>query len=95
MTSKGGRSVLVVLGLLLLALLIVVALIPVSVPDAAGSAAILAMVTAGAVAIERTLEGFWTVVGTSRLGNWWPLKPIGERLNTFVDQLNEPLNDFY
>jgi hypothetical protein len=32
------------------------------------------------------------MVGTSHLGNWWPLKPIGERLDTFVDQLNEPPN---
>ena len=95
MTSNGGRIALVVLGILLLALLIVVALIPVNVPDAAGAAAILAMVTAGAVAIERALETFWTMVGSSRLGNWWPLKPIGERLNTFINQLNEPLNNFY
>lgn len=95
MTSNGGRLALVVSGILLLALLIVVALIPVNVPDEAGAAAILAMVTAGAVAIERALESLWTMVGSSRLGNWWPLKPIGERLNKFVDQLNEPLNDFY
>jgi hypothetical protein len=95
MTSSGGRITLAVLGLLLLVLLIGVALIRVSVPDEAGSAAILAMVTAGAVAIERALESFWTIVGSSRLGNWWPLRPIGERLNRYVDQLNEPLNDFY
>jgi hypothetical protein len=95
MTSNGGRTTLVVLGILLLVLIIAVALIPVNVPDEAGAAAILAMVTAGAVAIERALETFWTMVGTSRLGNWWPLKPIGERLNTFVNQLNEPLNNFY
>lgn len=95
MTSNGGRNALVVVGLLLLVLLIVVALIPVDVPDEAGAAAILTMVTAGAVAIERALESFWTMVGSSRLGNWWPLKPIGERLNTFVDQLNQPLTDFY
>jgi hypothetical protein len=102
MTSNGGRNTLMVLGILLLTLLIVVALIPVSVPDQAGAAAILPMVTAGAVVIERALEGFWTMVGKSRLGNWWPPKPIGrppkpigERLNTFIDQLNKPLTDFH
>jgi hypothetical protein len=95
MTSSGGRTTLVVSGILLLILLVVVALIPVNVPDAAGGAAVLAMVTAGAVAIERALESFWTMVGSSRLGNWWPLKPIGDRLNTFIDQLNEPLTSFY
>src|SRR5918997_6602420 len=95
MTSNGGRNTLVVVGVLLLTLLIVVALIPVRVPDQAGAAAILPMATAGAVVIERALEGFWTMVGTSRLGNWWPPKPIGERLNTFIDQLNKPLTDFH
>jgi hypothetical protein len=84
-TSSGGRNTLAVSGILLLVLLVVVALIPVSVPDEAGAAAVLAMVAAGAVAIERALEIFWTMVGSSRPGNWWPLKPIGEWLNTFID----------
>ena len=94
MTSDAGRNVLIGLGLLLVALSVVVALIPVAIPGEDG-AAILALVTAGAVTIERVLEGFWNMVGTSRLGNWWPLKPIGERLDAFIDELNGPLNKFY
>ncbi len=95
MTSVGGRRTLIGLGILLLVLSIVVALIPVDVPGKNGAAAILALVTAGAVAIERALESFWSMVGTSRLGNWWPLKPIGERLDAFIEELNGPLNKFY
>src|SRR5918995_2011668 len=94
MTSNAGRNILMGLGILLVALIVVVALIPVDIPGEDG-AAILALVTAGAVAIERVLESFWNMVGTSRLGNWWPLKPSGERLDAFIDELNGPLNDFY
>jgi hypothetical protein len=94
MTSNAGRNILIGLGVLLAALIVVVALIPVDVPGKEG-AGILALVTAGAVAIERILESFWNMVGTSRLGNGWPLKPIGERLDAFIDELNGPLNDFY
>jgi hypothetical protein len=96
MTSRGGRIVLWGFVIILVVLIYVVANTRVTVPtDAQASAAILALVTAGAVAIERILEGFWTLVGGSRLGNWWPLKPIGERLNAFVDDLNKPLDTFY
>jgi len=95
MTSKGGIWALVVLGIVLLGLTIGVASIEVPTIDQTNAATILGLVTAGAVGIERALEGFWTMVGMSRLGNWWPLKPIGERLDEFVDQLNTPLNDFY
>lgn len=94
MTSNAGRNILIGLGVLLAALIVVVALIPVDVPGKEG-AGILALVTAGAVAIERILESFWNMVETSRLGNGWPLKPIGERLDAFIDELNGPLNDFY
>src|SRR5215207_4900210 len=90
MTSKGGRNTLIALGTVLLVLGLVVALIPVNIPGKEASG-ILALVTAGAVTIERALESFWAMVGTSRLGNWWPLRPIGERLDTFVDELNGPL----
>ncbi len=95
MTSAGGRTTLWVLGIGLLVLATVVALLPVPPIDATNPATILALVTAGALAIERIIEGFWTVVGMSSLGSWWPLKPIGERLNGFVDRLNGPLDDFF
>jgi|SRR5215213_630482 len=95
MTSSGGRLALWVLAIVLVLLTLIVAFIPVPKITNANAAAILALVTAGAVAIERIIEGIWTIVGSSSLGSWWPLKPIGERLNRFVGQLNEPLNDFY
>jgi hypothetical protein len=59
------------------------------------AAAVLTLVAAGAVGIERIVEVFWTVVGMSKLGNWWPLKPIGDRLDAFVSQLDQPLHTFY
>lgn len=82
-----------VLGFVALALTIAIALFA-STPNVglADSAAVLATVTAGAVGIERALEAFWTNVGMSGLGSWWPLKPLGERLDTFVDRLNKDLD---
>jgi hypothetical protein len=93
MKSSGGVVWLWVLGLVALALTIAVALFaPTPNVGLADSAAVLATVTAGAVGIERGLEAFWTIVGMSGLGSWWPLKPLGKRLDTFVDRLNKDLN---
>lgn len=95
MTSSGGRTTLWILGIGLLLLTVAVALAPVPTIDATNAATILALVTAGALAIERIIEGVWTVVGMSSLGSWWPLKPLGDRLNDFVDHMNGPLDDFF
>lgn len=94
MTSKSGLSVMVFLAALLIATAFVVATIKPPPITGKNAAAILALVTAGAFAIERLIELCWIAVG-STLGNWWPLKPIGDRLDAFVEGLNEPLDDFY
>lgn len=62
--------------------------------NAQNAAAVLALVAAGAVGIERLIEIIWTILG-SRLGTWWPLKPIGDRLDIFMDRIDEPLIGFY
>jgi hypothetical protein len=93
MKSRGGVVWLWCLGLVALVLAISVALFAPT-PNAGfvDSAAVLATVTAGAIGIERALEAFWTIVGMSGLGSWWPLKPLGERLDTFVNRLDEDLD---
>jgi len=94
MTSTSGLSVLVVLIALLVVMAIVVATKKPPAITGKNAAAILALVTAGAFAIERLIELIWLAVG-STLGNYWPLKPIGDRLDAFIERLNEPLNTFY
>lgn len=108
MTSIAGRVWIWISGLVLLALIWVTAsswLLPaaeITSQNATGAestpqnaAAILTVVAAGAVGIERLIEIFWRIVGSTRLGSWWPLKPIGTRLDTFMDRLNDPLFNFY
>ncbi len=95
MMSRWAIGWLVVLGLGLLTLTYYIACSAPPTINDENSAATLAIVTVGAVGIERIIEGFWVIVGMTRLGNWWPLKPIGQRLDAFIDQLNKPLNKFY
>jgi hypothetical protein len=56
------------------------------------AAAVLAFAGLAAVAIERTIEGFFTIVG-SRWGQWWPLSVVSDELTTFETQTNKLLND--
>lgn len=55
------------------------------------SAALLAFISLTAVAIERCIEGFFTLLA-GRLGEWWPLKTIRDEFNTFEKQTNDVLN---
>jgi hypothetical protein len=57
------------------------------------AAGVLALVTAGAVAIERILEAFWTLVGLKN--DWWPMSAIKKSVDDFTAGVNKQLaNDF-
>jgi PASTA domain len=51
----------------------------------ANAAAVLALVTAGAVAIERIIEAGWTVVGL-RLSTSWPMSQPKQAMNSGLEQ---------
>lgn len=78
-------------------ILVVYGLFPKSMPSLGADvtdAAVLGLITAGAVGIERIMETLWTVIGSTK-GTWWPLKPIGERLNRFVSEMDDALDPFF
>jgi hypothetical protein len=89
-TSASGRLFLglAVFVLLLLTLLVTLAQAPKV--DQANATAILTLVTAGAVAIERVIEALWTVVGANGRP-WWPFTEVGERVGNLLEQLNADL----
>jgi hypothetical protein len=89
--STSGRNAIGAAAVLLLVLTLIVAIVlPAPKVDPANAAAILTLITAGAVAIERAIEALWTVVG----GNgkpWWPFTAVGSRVQNLVDELNATL----
>jgi hypothetical protein len=58
-------------------------------------AAVLAVITATAIGIERLMEGAWTVVDMSPLGSFWPAKQIKADIDSIVDSLNDVLTPVY
>lgn len=66
---------------------------PVVTPETA--AAVLAIVTAGAVAIERVIEGAWTLVGLVAKNTWWPMNRANEQVNGLVNNLDQELVGVY
>ena len=54
------------------------------------SAAVLAFISLAAVAIERSIEGFFTLMA-GRFGEWWPLKAVKLEFDTFEAKTNETL----
>src|SRR4051812_8705108 len=57
-------------------------------------AAVLAMVSLAAVGIERTIEGFWTLVAR-RNDAWWPLNEIGLAISGQVDAMNAAMKPVF
>lgn len=90
-TSASGRVFLVLAVLVLLGLTLLVTLVPAPKVDQANATAILTLVTAGAVAIERVIEALWTVVGASGRP-WWPFTEVGERVDDLLGDLNNNLD---
>lgn len=58
------------------------------------SAAVLTFVGGAAVAIERTIEALWTVVG-GVAGTYWPLNLINTQVKTMVGELDQAIQPIY
>jgi hypothetical protein len=84
----GAELVLVVVGMCVVA---AISPDPNVTPESA--AGVLALVAAGAVAIERVLEGIWTLVGLKN--DWWPMNRMKQAVDTFTGGLNEQLTDVF
>jgi hypothetical protein len=81
--------------LLVLAFFVVAFLAPTPIGGVGSAAAVIAIVTASAVAIERVIEVFWTFMGGLK-NTSWPLKGMDDQqLDTFVTNLNATLQPFY
>ena len=59
------------------------------------AAALLTVITAGAVAIERLLEGLWSTVGLFGASDWWPLNVLSQDVQKLAKQLNTGLGPFF
>jgi hypothetical protein len=55
------------------------------------STSVLAFISLSAVAIERCIEAFFSVL-SGKLGEWWPLKVVRDEFDTFEKQTNDVLN---
>jgi hypothetical protein len=58
------------------------------------AAAMLTFITGAAIAIERTIEIMWTIIG-GLLGTYWPLNAISRQVKTMVDDLDTTLKPFH
>jgi hypothetical protein len=95
--STAGQSwvLLWALAILTVILFFLVALCPVAPNNGfTGTAAVLSMITAVAVGIERIIEAFWTIIGMTK-GAFWPLNLINEQVNGMVNNLDDKLRPVY
>jgi hypothetical protein len=90
MSTYGGNVIRVAAVLLLLLTLLVTIVVPAPEVNPANAAAILTLITAGAVAIERAIEALWTVVGANGKP-WWPFTVVGDRVQDLLNELNANL----
>ena len=63
-------------------------------PGFADAAAVLAFAGLAAVAIERSIEGIFTVLA-SPLGQWWPLSTVKRLFDTVEEQTNALFTDVF
>lgn len=94
MTPKQTARWAIGLSAVLLFIFCVVALAGVEANQAKDSTAVLAIITATAIGIERVLEVVWTLVGTAR-GSWWPLNLVSTQINELVSSLDATVQPFY
>jgi hypothetical protein len=89
--KKYGGNAIVIAAVFLLVLTLFVTLLPAPpVKSPKNAAAMLALITAGAVAIERAIEAIWTVFGANGRP-WWPFTAVGKQVDELVKALNENL----
>jgi hypothetical protein len=94
--SRAGKWVIGAGLVVAVALTVVVAAIspdPNISPESA--AGVLALVAAGAVAIERILEGVWMLVGLGTKNTWWPMNRASQAVDSLVGNLDEELKGVY
>ena len=60
----------------------------------ANSAAVLAVITAAAIGIERFIEGIWTVIGQVK-NAWWPFNLMSAQVDGLVGDLDKQLTGVY
>ncbi len=81
-------------GILVVAAIVVAVLAPGSNIRVGDAATALAIISATAIGIERTIELIWTIVGLTK-GAFWPLNLIGQHAEGMVDELNTNLKPIY
>jgi hypothetical protein len=90
-----GSTILVLLLALLVALGSRIGLFPEpTVLNTDASAAILALVGAAAIGIERIIETFWTMLGQTTGNQRWPLNVVGDEISRLIFEMNEDLAPF-
>jgi hypothetical protein len=90
-----GSTILVLVLALLVALGSRIGLFPEpTVLNTDASAAILALVGAAAIGIERIIETFWTMLGQTTGNQRWPLNVVGDEISRLVSEMNEDLEPF-
>ena len=62
--------------------------------SAGASAAMLALVGAAAIGIERIIEMLWTTLGQTTSNQRWPLNVVGAEVSRLVSDMNEDLKPF-
>jgi len=90
--STFGKVILAAAALVLLVLTLYVAIaLPAPQVNQANAAAILTLITAGAVGIERAIEVLWTGVGANGRP-WWPFTAVGNRVQGMLETLDANLS---
>src|SRR4051812_7875992 len=92
-TSEGNSGfwpIIIVAVVLVVATIIVAVFGRVPTVRQENAAAMLTLIAAGAVGIERVIEIFWTVMGLNGRP-WWPFTSVGYRVQELVSTLNDTL----
>jgi hypothetical protein len=59
--------------------------------SAIDAAALLTVITGAAVAIERIVEGIWTVLALFGVSDWWPLNAFSKDIQSFASRVSDQL----
>ncbi len=92
-----GKAITLLVTLSLLFLCAFAAVAQFSIPANKGfasSAAVLSLITATAIGIERVIECFWTIIGMTK-GTWYPMNLLSQQVEGMLSNLNVKLTPFY